>query len=298
MIREKQFIDTLEQQEIPYFRSGDNIMVNCPYHPDETQSLGINFYKRVFHCFSCGEVGTPTELFRRLFEEDYEERYEEEVEIGELSEIRKRIRNCGSSNNERDRIKILTNFDLYKYPRPSGRYREYLEGREISLDSCSRFDIRGGFWKGDERILIPMKDEYGRLISIYGRSINTDDQKRKVRKSKNSDVGKILFGLDKVKNRRVILVEGEFDAIYLQQSYFPAISIGSTKPTDIQLYKIGKYFDKVYLSLDGVVVREMRNKIAGMIRGYCNLEIIQLPENKDPNDLTEAELEEVYSKLW
>lgn len=37
--------------------NGNEIKIKCPFHTDETPSLGVNKVKKVYNCFSCGRGG-------------------------------------------------------------------------------------------------------------------------------------------------------------------------------------------------------------------------------------------------
>ncbi|WP_304428037.1 CHC2 zinc finger domain-containing protein [uncultured Clostridium sp.] len=37
--------------------NGNEIKIKCPFHEDETPSLGVNKYKKIYNCFSCGRGG-------------------------------------------------------------------------------------------------------------------------------------------------------------------------------------------------------------------------------------------------
>lgn len=111
-----------------------------------------------------------------------------------------------------------------------------------------------------------------------------------------------FFGANKLKNKEsVVIAEGEFDAMYLQQFGIPAIAslgVGRKKYTSKQtafLYK----FKKVYLSYDGDEAgRTAQERICRFLRlDYVCVEQIKLPENKDPNDLTEKEVRRLYKKV-
>lgn len=306
---EKQFVEELEVRGIKYYYSGDNIMICCIYHEENNPSLGVNFKKRKFHCFSCGEIGSPLRLIKDLFEGTHIQEKEEEFELdypGEhrnILKIRDRIQKVGiKEETEEEKIKILVNFKSDFYKNPYGKYAEYLKQRKISKKSWNEFGIKCGYWKGDERILIPMYDRFGRLVSVMGRSINSDKRKEKIRKSKNSDVGKILFGLynlmKKIGKRKLlelVLVEGELDAIYLQQCGISAVSLGKKIPTEIQLYELSMASRRVLLSLDSDVSREDIMKTVRLLRHCCeDVLVISLPEGKDPNDLTLGDVKKIY----
>ncbi len=308
---EKQFVEELENRGIKYYYSGDNIMVCCPYHGENNPSLGVNFKKRVFNCFGCGESGSPLRLVKDLFEGGSVEEWEEESVLEVVPGVHKNINKIldriqevamAIDTEKKEQIKVLTNFKSDFYYEPHGRYAQYLLKRKISKRSWKEFNIRCGYWKGDERILIPMYDKFGRLISIVGRSINSNKKKEKIRKSKNSDVGKILFGLYNLLKKdphqklyQLVLVEGEFDVIYLQQCGVPAVSLGKKFPTEIQLYVIFISCRKVILSLDSDVSREDLIKTVRLLKKHCeDVLVVALPEGKDPNDLTLEEVKKIY----
>ncbi|KKN13816.1 hypothetical protein LCGC14_1002640 [marine sediment metagenome] len=302
-MKEASFIKRLDELDIKHSPSGLNVMIDCPFHEDTNSHMGVHFEKNKFHCFSCGAFGSSlTRLFDALFEGKKEDVYVEEEEVDEDDQIRRLREKLGNVGKKKKlMIKVLINFDLddFKFPYAANKeYGDYLQERRITPLSAGRWDIRCGEWRGASRIIIPMYDEYKRLIAVYGRSI-IDDKVLRIRKSKGADVGKILFGLEHLKNRKVgVLVEGEFDAIYLQQYGIPAISIGTKRPTKIQIMKMAKKFRKVYLSLDGEVSMRECSEIAWLIKDHLPVEIRYLPLDKDPNDLIEDEVKEIYKGLY
>ena len=278
-------------------------MLSCPWHDDSTPSLGANLHKNVYNCLGCGAHGSIIELFRALFDGKEEEMYLEREEIIKGSDwpdqIKAKLRILRLSGEKKLMIKVLVNFDLddYKFPFDTSLqedYGGYLKSRKIDEVDAKKWNMRCGNWRGTPRIIIPMYDEYERLISVYGRSI-VDDKCLRIRKSKGADTGKILFGLEHLKYKRTgVLVEGEFDAIYLQKFGIPAVAMGTKKPTKIQLRKMSARFRKVYLSLDGELeIRESR-EVAKIIKDYLPVKILYLPNGKDPNDLSAEEVKEVY----
>ena len=74
------------------------------------------------------------------------------------------------------------------------------------------------------------------------------------------------------------------------------MSMGTKQPSETQLYKMLRYFDKIYLSLDGDVSVSETLKAKKAISEYLDVEVIKLPEGKDPNDLTPDEVENLYFK--
>ena len=243
------FIRLLKKHEIEFFLSGKNIMICCPFHGDNSPSLGVIVNKYKYNCLGCGKRGDIDEIIKTLFDnEESDNKIEFIEEEREESFLRNKLNNI---ERKRSKIKVLKNLDLNKFKRPYGEYKKYLEKRNIQHKMYTKFNIRCGIYKSDKRIILPVRDEYSRLIFITGRSITTNNKRNKVRKSENSDSSKVLYGLyellknnyyKKNTNKRVgVLVEGEFDTIYLQQFCLPAFGIGTKIPSLIQLKKISKH---------------------------------------------------------
>jgi len=313
-----QFIELLEEKDIKYFKAGENIMLCCPFHEEVHPSCGVDLRKNTFNCLACGAAGTARMLIKKILGEDIEIEVEKK-ELLNLDDVKDRLKNIRFEQAYCMKIKVLinANFDDYDSVFNRRMYMGYLKKRKINYFSCKKWNIRCGLYNGIERVLVPLYDEYFRLISILGRAISTklDIDKRssfidkdiRIRKSKSSDVGKILFGLQHLESKLGVLVEGEFDAIYLQQFGIPAVALGTKKPTEIQLMKMVKNFEKVYLSLDGDVplktIEKRKKRVLGIndivktIREYIDAEVIKLPENKDPNDLNKREIFSLYKNL-
>jgi len=287
--------ERLIKNGLQIYKSGNNIMVNCPFHNEDSPSMGINFIKQKYNCFGCGAKGggkaAINKLLKLLIGEEECEYKTEEKEI-DLEYLKEKLRKAKETKEDIPRMKILKWFNLEDYDYPRRKYAEYLFQRKINEKSWKKFNIRT---KG-QRIIIPIYDEHNRAIAIMARTIKKD-LKPKILKSENSDVSKILFGLNHLKKKRVaIVVEGEFDAIYLQQFGLPAVALGKKLPSIYQLMLAGKHFKKVFLALDGDVSLVDTIKVKKMIEQYCEVEVIRFPKGKDPNDLAEEEIFEVFKK--
>jgi len=93
MIR-KQFIQLLEERDIKYFRSGENIVLSCPFHEEKTPSCSVNLKKGGFNCFGCGASGTSRVLIKKILGEDIEIEIEDkEKELLDLGSIKDKLRN-------------------------------------------------------------------------------------------------------------------------------------------------------------------------------------------------------------
>jgi len=138
----------------------------------------------------------------------------------------------------------------------------------------------------DIGLLFPVKDLYGRTVSVYLRRLTKSGPKYdSLPFSKN-----VLFGLDKtfpfVYKKGAILVEGPFDvfALITRGVYNVCALLG----TNINVYQISllrRFTDKCFVMLDGDPIgrtksAEIYNKL---IQYGFEAEIIRLPSGYDPD---------------
>ena len=293
----------LEKRGISFKKSQYNLMMNCPFHNEKNPSFGISFQgnkKGLYRCMSanCGRTGTFFDLIAFLDEITLEEavkKFDIGFDLTHINNLKSFL--FKKLQQHKNKIKIINSKVLEDYVEPDGEYLKYLIKRKLSLETVKKFSIlacQKDLWQN--RIIIPVYDEYNRLISLTARSILGNISKRlKVRKVKNSDISKVLFGLNHIDNRKKLyLVEGEIDAMYLQQYNIPAVSIGSISISKTQLKKIIKYCTEVIIALDGDVEIKTLKKIRDELSSFVKVKILRLPEEKDPNDLTEKEVKKIF----
>lgn len=325
IIEDIDILDELEQRGLKGRKLRDNMMICCPFHGERTPSFGIAFQgpnKGRFQCFGCHERGNFFHLIAQLDGTTFVEavrKFDKEfsVDKGTVDELRSHFISFlkSSDDSKNGKIKILDQSIMRFFKKPYGKFTDYLMGekRKLTRDSIKKWNIlcydedcgedepllKG--W-GKDRVVLPMYDRKGRLICIMGRSIYDVDKSEKVRK--RGERKKILFGLTFTeKGTKLVLVEGEFDAIYLQQFGIPAVSIGTTSISDIQIQKIIKFTDSVVLSLDGDTYRifnkdgvNIRKEVYDKLSRFVTVDVLQLPRDKDPNELSSKEVQKIYSE--
>jgi DNA primase len=293
-------------------------MVVCPFHNDHTPSCGIWADSGYFKCFagSCGKEGSFAEFVA-------------EVEGIPVWEAVRKLRGQDDISDLEDSIgrfldrdkKILKYFSWSSfyatYPAviPETRAWDYLvredgkpKGRRLTVESIKKFNIR---WGGDigkyrHRVILPISTVEGKLLSYVGRAIKVG-MVPKTRKSRSPH--RTLFGLDKIVEKvdkvpLLIIVEGEFDAIYLQQCGIPAVSNMGTLPMGAaKIRLLRRYASKVGLSYDGdaagekaVYGNEKKRGELDVLSKHMPTILVDLPNDRDPNELSEKEVDEIYGK--
>lgn len=308
--------------------SGENLMLNCPFHDDENPSFGIrigNEKKGIYNCRGCGQSGNFFNLISYLdnitFDQAVNKYQKDKIDSKYLIELKTFFENNLASKKKKKKNKKIKSYKksfLNKFKKPYGDFLEYLCDRKINDESIEKFNIlccdgkgRGYASQWEDRIIIPVVNKDDKLISCTARHIYDNDKKNKVRKIKDSESYKCCFGLKWIKKGSpLVLVEGEFDMIYLQQFHIPAICVGKF-PSKEQIEIIINFdSDEVALSLDGDVGWKAKKDKKGRINEkdslkyikkrlskYMKIEVIKLPRSKDPNELSKEEVKKYYKNF-
>jgi len=155
------------------------------------------------------------------------------------------------------------------------------------------------------RLMIPIRDEKGRVIAFGARALNPDDNPKYLNSPQTIlfDKSHTLFGLDVAKqtisgSEVAVIVEGYMDAIQAHQAGFlNVVAQMGTAFTEHQVKLLApRYAKKIILALDSDVagqsatrksietVREVLQADYGA-RHSVDIRVLQIPDAKDPDDL-------------
>lgn len=144
-------------------------------------------------------------------------------------------------------------------------------------------------------LIFPLKDEYGNIISLAGRTLLNEEKQNilHIQKYKNSFFKKTLhlFGLYQAKKaiykkNKIIVVEGQVDCIKCHNYGIKnVVALGSTTLSRYHLYLLKKYSNNISLALDNDDPgKESERKILKRYSKYININKIEWPnEFKDPD---------------
>lgn len=155
------------------------------------------------------------------------------------------------------------------------------------------------------RLMIPIRDERGRVIGFGARALNPDDNPKYLNSPQTPlfDKSHVLFGLDAAKRsirdtETVVIVEGYMDVIQAHQAGFMnVVAQMGTAMTEAQLKKIvPRYAKKIILALDSDAAgqnatrRSLETARQTLQADYAgrlsvDIRILQSPGAKDPDDL-------------
>ena len=153
--------------------------------------------------------------------------------------------------------------------------------------------------RGVHRETIPIRDEDGHLLTISARRTDSDEDPKYVL-MKNIPKEATLYNLHIAKHytgrdRTLILVEGFVDVWALASlRVYNVVAMMGTYITPNQARLIWKYAENIVVMLDADDAgREATPKVAGMLQQGASMRVIDLPDGRDPKNLTYMDLVEL-----
>jgi DNA primase len=292
-----------------------------PFTSEKTPSFYVDNNARTWYCFSSGKGGGVLDyisevenldrsgsiefLKEYLGFEDIEEEQGVDFKIKKLMLIahkfftkqnEKAIDYLKSRGiNSGDAELIVNSYEIGFCE--NNNINSYLRAAGVEEDTM----VRSGLFYDDgtcryiNRITIPIKNEYGKIISFTGRDV-TGDAKSKYMHGKSSSVFKksnIVWNLSDVRKMiseqdRVVVCEGQMDAIAVTEAGIPAVSILGSKISENQLRLIAKITNNIYMLFDSDKAGE-----EGLLQSFKMISEMELdsvfysvilPGSKDPDE--------------
>lgn len=285
-------------------QSTEWVRASCLFAPwthgkgtDSRPSFGISLGERShYFCFSCQKSGPLTTLVTSLCML----RGRDNVEAREFVMNHEHLGLDAYENLEPvEPLSPLAPQILKRFP-PAHMGLEFVQRRGITQEAIDHFQLR--YDPANARLIIPIFDSYGRLVGIRGRA--TDDAKLRYKEyselypTKTSPKAHgIWFGMhfDTEPRKKIILVEGEIDAIRLWQVLKRGgiwASMGASL-SKAQVKKVQGARHPVLMFFDGdeagkLTTEKMQKKLVKVIEGvfkvtdYCGC--------KDPDELIQRRL--------
>ena len=174
--------------------------------------------------------------------------------------------------------------------------------KEIEIAGLSSKNDRGSFYdRFRNRLMFPIKDVHGSVVGFTARKMNNDDVGGKYINSPETEVyhkSNILYGLSDAKksireNDLAIIVEGNMDCISSHQAGVENVVASSgTAFSEYQVRLLKRFTKNIALAFDPDNAGQ-EALARGMEMAWQEemiIKVIQLPENKDPDDLIKQDL--------
>ncbi|MCD4775613.1 MAG: DNA primase [Candidatus Aegiribacteria sp.] len=312
-------------------RSGRSIKGLCPFHKEKTPSFFVTPERQMYHCFGCGAGGDVFSFLMNYLSFSFTEAVEELA-----SEAGIKLERTGRDTTRTDIFReIIVRAQSFYRKQFRGKEataaRDYLEERKLSQKTIEKLGIgwaphgntlsaylrREGYSESQliesgivlrstrdsgvydrfrDRILFPISDRRGRVISFGGRLIEESSTGApKYLNGADSPIyrkGDYLYGYRDaaIASREldmVILVEGYFDHARLVDAGFECVvATCGTAITPPQARQIGALASSIFVCYDGDSAGQRASVRASEIimeQGYLP-RIIAIPRGQDPDD--------------
>jgi len=266
---------------------GGSAMVTCPCHSDgreDTPSCSVS-EEGLWHCFACHEGGTLPSLIGHCFDSD--EAFGKRWLLGHY---------VGEEILEDDPNDFLPE-DLFDEPKTEfldescldglEPWHPYLEKRHLSRKVCEFFKV--GYDPNTRMVVFPTWDDHGRLYMLTRRSV--DSKRFIIDKGKEKPVY-LLNYIKKKGITEVTVCESQINCLTCYGFGYPAIAMFGTG-TKYQYDALNRSgIRHYYLAFDGDEAgRKATARFIQNIHADAFIDVIEMPEGKDVNDLTQEEFD-------
>lgn len=180
----------------------------------------------------------------------------------------------------------------------------YSEGQILEAGIATSNDKGNVYDRFRHRLMIPIRDERGRVIGFGARALDPNDTPKYLNSPQTPlfDKSRTLFALDAAKNairdtETAVIVEGYVDAITAHQAGFTnVVAQMGTAMTDTQFKMLARSAKRIILALDSdaagqnATLRSLEVAREALKADYTgrlavDIRILQIPGAKDPDDL-------------
>jgi DNA primase len=268
------------------YRISRSRRIPCPIHKGDGPNF--SFTERVFNCFVCGAHGSVIDLYAALEDIPISEAAKKLAEDFQVSPVQASAVLARATTSKVEKWRTLRSeaaeltlpFEL------SDLKPGYRNLTQASIDHWGLARVPGG-------VFIPLLSNKGKLCSY---SIRRDDGNPKYDNAVGS-ANCVMMGLyenkhEIIKAGFVYVCEGQFDCVSLwQKGFHNVVALRGSSLTESQAMVLLSLTSKLVLLLDGDEPgRQAARKLKARWQRVFDIGIVDLPDNKDPDELTEKEL--------
>jgi DNA primase len=357
-LRARTLLSSVIGPSVKLIRAGREWKACCPFHNEKTPSFTVNDDKGFYHCFGCGAHGDAIRFLTDHRGLPFMDAVKELAAKAGMEvpapdpKAKERAERAASLTD------VMASCQRWFAEQLNGingaAAREYLGRRGITADQVDRFgiglapDSRNGLKRalsslGEDklvetgmliqpddgesydrfrgRLMIPIRDQRGRVIAFGGRILGEGEPK--YLNSPDTplfDKGRTLYNIDRAgpasrQAKRLIVVEGYMDVIGLDRAGIAeVVAPNGTAVTEAQLERMWRLDPAPILCFDGdsagrkAAIRAAMRALP-LLGPERTLRFVELPPGQDPDDLVRsggrdaveallAEPEPLDQRLW
>jgi DNA primase len=270
----------------------------CPIHQGEgPDAFHVDVKRKIFHCFACGAGGDMLELVARL----------ERCTVRQAAlQLQDWFPNVAVQGDQATLTQLVTKGNRVNRPlnftlRGVDCRHAYMVDRGIGERTAMRFGVGyyGGCGLMSGRVVIPIHDEFGRLVAYAGRSV--DGGPPRYRFPAGFGKSQVLFNFHRAAataSDTVVVVEGFFDCLRVSQAgYASVVALMGTEMYKTPARLLQDRFASVVLLLDGDAAgRKGRVQVAEILKDKCTVRVVELADGAQPDHLPNRELHKLLGK--
>lgn len=316
----------------------------CPFHHEKTPSFSVNGDLQIYKCFGCGAAGDVIKFVQENEHTDFNGAVQILADRAGMEVPRFGKEDTQAEKKRNELVAIMNSaqeFFVKSLATPQAeKAREYIKGRGLSAKTTESFGLgyapagwenlktyliglgysqtsinETGLMSSSEkrvydkfrnRIMYPIADDKGTIISFGGRKIDPEDEPKYMNCPQTLLYNKsqTLYGLNIAKNyargKPLIIVEGYMDVITMHEFGFnTAVASCGTSLTQQQARKLKRYTDKVYIGYDGDSAGQSATVRGLDILKDTGLEVyvLSFPEGCDPDDTLRKYGKEYFDEI-
>jgi len=289
--------EVLDELGLDYRESGKNvgkgfIGVCCPFCGDDLNyHLGVGLSFPTLSCFRCGKGGTIINLVAKELHS-----YNKAIAfLKKFVPLELRTKGDDTEVEFIAKIELPTNATQI----PTIWQKDYLKKRGYDwkiLQEKYNLHFCGPVGDFANRIIVPVYQRQ-KLITYTSIDIGTNSNLRYKHLAESKSIvpiKKLLFGFENTNGHTVCLVEGIFDQFRIGDGSVCGFGANITSEQILLLSK----FPKVLIGFDGDEPgRQAALKIRDTLGVFCDVDIIHLPDGKDPDTLEQRDIDQIQSLI-
>lgn len=249
----------------------------CPYCGKGNNHCRFNVEKNAFRCFRCNESGNIYTLLNFIGIKDIDSlliSIEDDTPIKELRRIHsKELPDWTIGTIELDSESVIAK-----------RGREYLSSRNVSLELARELQFRIGIeGRVDGTIVIPIIDNGKVQNYIARRFMYAGSRYSGPHKDEGfTPKGSLVYGINRISNSPVVIVEGVFDALALWS--FGGVALMGKTASPAQIARVLTVASEATILLDREGTEAEVAKLIKSLYGLIPLKLAKMERGKDASE--------------
>jgi DNA primase len=167
---------------------------------------------------------------------------------------------------------------------------------QAGLLSVRDGESQGGYDRFRDRLMFPIRNDYGEVVAFSGRILNDSQKEAKYVNSPETPIfskGRVLFGLDKSKRALIeagsaIVMEGQIDLISaFEHGVKNVVAPQGTAFTSEQARLLRRFVEQVVLCFDSDTAGQnaVEKSLPSLLAAGIEVRVASLPSGEDPDSL-------------